>query len=310
MTDNNKTIEGLDKDGNTVKVLIRMPTPQDYRDSQLEYNKAFRKALDSGALLRQKLSDYMEAQGIWDEEKEKKNQEYIKDIQKKEEKLKGGGIRLSEAKQIAIELKALRDEFRSFLAEKNSMDSNSAEGQADNARFSELVRLCTLNPSTEKPWFPNQSDYDASSDQPWVVEAASELASMIYGLDPDYDNSLEENKFLKEFNFINEDLRYVDSDGHLTDVDGRLVNEEGRFIAYRTEQGKKNQDKKDSYFVNREGEEVVLVVRDGKEAWVKKSLEERKPFLDDEDQPIAEKKETPTKRKKKTTSKEDAETAS
>lgn len=311
MTDNNnKIVDGLDKDGNAVKALIRMPTAQDYRDSQVEYNKAFRKALDSGALLRQKLSDYMEAQGIWGPEKQKQNDEYVARIQAKEEQLKAGGIRLSEAKTIAIELRDLRDEFRGFLAEKNSLDTNSAEGQADNARFSELVRLCMLNPDTNKPWFPNQSDYDASADQPWVIEAAGELANMIYGLDPDYDNSLEENRFLKEFNFVNEDLRYVDENGHLTDVDGRLINKDGRYIAYKTKEAQKKQDEKQSYFVNKQGEEVVLVEEDGKESWVKKSLKERKPFLDDNDKPISEKKETPTKRKRKTTTKEDAETPS
>ena len=64
MTDKNRIIESKDKDDNAVKVKLIVPTAQKYRDSQIEYNKAFRKALDSGALLRQKLSDYMEEQGI------------------------------------------------------------------------------------------------------------------------------------------------------------------------------------------------------------------------------------------------------
>ena len=73
--DDNKEriVEGLDGDGNTIKTLLRQPTAQDYRDSQVKYNETFRKALDSGALLRQKLTDYMREQGIWDEEKQKEN---------------------------------------------------------------------------------------------------------------------------------------------------------------------------------------------------------------------------------------------
>ncbi|SVB81275.1 uncharacterized protein METZ01_LOCUS234129, partial [marine metagenome] len=234
MTDKNRIIESKDKDGNTVKVKLTTPTAQEYRDSQVEYNRAFRKALDSGALLRQKLSDYMEEQGIWNDEKQKQNDKFVEDIQREEGFLKGGGIRLSEAKEIAIKLRRIRADFREFLGEKNALDQNSAEGQADNARFSELVRLCMINPNTQQPYFPTQKDYDESSDQPWVIEAAGELASMIYGLDPNYDNKLEENKFLKEFEFCNEDLRLVNKDGHLVDLDGRLISEEGRFIAYRT----------------------------------------------------------------------------
>lgn len=285
MTD--KIIEGRTKEDKEVKVLLKTPGAKEYRDSQIEYNKAFRKALDSGALLRQKLSDHMEQQGLWDEEKQSKNDEFVAKIQSKEELLKGGGIRLSEAKEIALELRVLRAEFRDFLSERNALDQNSAEGQADNARFAELVRLCMLNPNNKQPYFPTQKDYDESADQPWVIEAASELASMIYGLDPDYDNKLTENKFLKEFDFVNEDLRLVNEGGHLVDADGRLITEEGRFVAYKTEEAEKNQDEDQRYFVNREGEEVVEVTdEDGQVNWVRISLAERKPFLDDDGKPI------------------------
>jgi hypothetical protein len=288
MTDTNyKTLESTDKDGNNVSVLLKTPDAGDYRDSQIEYNKAFRKALDSGALLRQKLVDYMEDQGIWDEEKQKKNDEYVQAISAKEEALKAGGIKLSDAKQIALELRSLRIAFREFLSERNALDQNSVEGQADNARFSELVRLCMLNPKTKKPYFQTQNDYDASADQPWVIEAASQLAGMLYGLDPNYDHKLTENKFLKEFNYINDDLMLINDGGHLVDSEGRLIDEEGRFVAYRTEEGLKTQDKEQRYYVNRDGEEVVMVVDDdGEENWVRKDLAERKPFLDDEGNPI------------------------
>jgi hypothetical protein len=291
MTDKNKDkeriVESVDDENNPVKVIVRRPTPEDYRDSQIEYNKAFREALDSGALLRQRLTDYMREQGIWNDEKQKKNDEYVDKIRAKEDALKGGGIKLSEAREIAIELKKLRSEFQSFLAERNALDSNSVEGQADNARFSHLVRLCILNNETRQPIFHDQKQYDAVSDQPWVIEASSQLANMIYGLDPKYVDNLEENKFLKEFKFVNEDLQFIDKEGHLVDAEGRLINEDGRYIAYRTEEGRKNKDPDDVYFVNRKGEEVVCITNeDGEEDWVKLELKERKPFLDDDGKPI------------------------
>ena len=290
MTDENnkeRVIDGTDKEGNAIKTLLRQPTAQDYRDSQVQYNEAFRKALDSGALLRQKLTDYMREQGIWDEEKQSQNDKYIKDIGEREQALKAGGIRLTDAKAVALELRDLRADFRNLLAEKNALDTNSAEGQADNARFSELVRLCIIDPDTKQPRFPDQQAYDAQGDEPWVIEAASELASMIYGLDPDYDKNLEENKFLKEFNFVDDSLRFINDDGHLVDMEGRLINEDGRFVAYRTEEGKGKQDPEQLYFVDREGEEVVLIDSDdGEEEWVKISLKDRKPFLDDKNKPI------------------------
>ena len=287
----NKIIASKDKEGNEVKVMLKVPGAEEYRDSQLEYNRAFRAALDSGALLRQKLSDYMEEQGIWNEEKQKQNDAFVKKINDKEEVLKRGGIRLSEAKQIALDLRVLRAQFRDFLAEKNQMDQNSAEGQADNARFAELVRLCMLNPNTRQPYFMDKSDYDKASEQPWVIEAAGDLAGMIYGLDPNYDDKLEENKFLKEFDFTNEEHRLINDAGHLIDVDGRLISEEGRFVAYRTEEAEAEQDLEQRYYVNKLGDEVIEVTHDdGSVTWEKPDLAERKPFLDDEDKPVQFKK--------------------
>lgn len=281
--ENNKTIEGLDKNGNQVKVMLKTPGPQEYRDSQIEYNKAFRKALDSGALLRQKLSDYMTEQGIWDDTKQQKNDYFVDEINAKEKTINSGGIRLSEAKEIALELRGLRYEFREFIAEKNALDQNSVEGQADNARFSELVRLCMLNPTTKKPYFQTQKDYDANGDQPWVAQASSELASMIYGLDPDYDNKLAENKFLKEFNYVNDDLRLVNNSGHLVDLEGNLIDEDGRYVAYRDDK----QTEENKYFINRSGVEVVSITdEDGDVTWVEKGKEVRQPFLDEDGNPI------------------------
>jgi len=318
MTDKTRIIEGENLEGKTVKVLLKTPDAGDYRDSQVEYNKAFRKALDSGALLRQKLDDYMREQDIWSDAKQAKNDAYVDSIQQMEEALQGGGIKLSEAKVSALKLRVARVEFRDLLAEKNNLDQNSVEGQADNARFSELVRLCMLNPTTKKPYFPTQADYDAAADQPWVIKAASELAGILYGLDPDYDQKLTENKFLKEFDFVNDDLNLINEAGHTVDGDGRLIDEFGRFVAYRTPEAEAAKDEEQRYFCNRDGEEVIKVTdSDGEENWVRKALATRKPFLDDDgneivtakkedvekeedlvaDVPVAESKTTKTRKK-------------
>ena len=301
MENKERVIEGVDLDGNEVEVLLRQPTAKDYRDSQIEYNKAFTTALKSKAPLRQKLVSYMRDQGVWDDEKQTQHDSLISEISALEDKLKGGGIRLSEAREIALSLRGRREDFRELLSEKNALDQNSAEGQADNARFSELIRLCMLDPKSKKPCFMDQKAYDSQAEQPWVVKAASELAGMIYGLDPDYDKNLEENKFLKEFNFVNEELDFINEEGHTVDSEGRLTNEEGRYIAYRTEKAKEKKDQSKVYFVNRDGEEVICKTNEkGEEDWVKISLAERKPFLDDSGKPLGKASEKPVKAVKKT----------
>ena len=84
MTDNYTPLTSVDKDGNEVKVNLKNPGAEEYKESQVEYNKAFRRALDSGALLRQKLEDYMIEQNIWNESKQQRSEELLEEINAKE----------------------------------------------------------------------------------------------------------------------------------------------------------------------------------------------------------------------------------
>ena len=267
-----REVEGKDLDGNDVKVLVKKPSVKDYRDSQVEYNQTFRTALESGALLKKKLNEYMREQGIWDDSKQEQYDEFIEKITAHEKIIEDGGIALKEAKRVALDLRELRIEFRSLIAERNSLDSNTAEGQADNARFNSLVALCILNPDKTRK-FTAVDEYDKVSAEPWAVKAAGELASMLYALDPDYDKNLTENQFLIDYEFADDELRLINKDGHLIDVDDagneRLVDENGRFIEY--------DDDGEQIFVNREGEEVSA---DGKRK------RDFKPFLDADGSPV------------------------
>jgi hypothetical protein len=292
MTDK-EIFEGEDLSGKVVKFMIKPPGAEEIKKSQVVYNKAFKQALDDGALLRQKLTEYMRQQNLWDDEKQKKYEQLVEDISGMEEALQKGGIRLSRAKEIALELREKREKFRALIAERNSLDAASAEGQADNARFEELVRLCTINPDSNTRWFANQKDYDASAGQPWVVAAAEKLGNAMYGLDPNYEKNLEENKFLQEFKFVDDELRFINEDGHTVDSEGRLTNEEGRYIAYENDEDYKA--RKNSYFVNKDGEKIV----EKGDEWVKESVVERSPFLDENDKPIEMKEEEPEKPKRR-----------
>ena len=271
-----------DKEGAEVKVFVKKPSTKEYRDSQIEYNKSFRAALESGAVLKKRLNEYMREQGIWDDEKESQEQKLLNEMTACESQLKKGGIPLAEAKEVALKLRALRVDFRGLVAERTVLDGNTVEGQADNARFNSLCTLCVYNQDKRTLAFDGLEDYDKKGDQPWAVKAAGELASALYSLDPDYDNTLAENKFLKAYNFANKENQLVNADGHPVFLDVKenkeyLINEDGRFVAYRTDEGYKNQDPEDAYLVNKEGLEVT---EDGD------LVDGFSPFLDDSGKPV------------------------
>ena len=214
----------------------------------------------------------MQEQGIWDDEKETQYNQILEKINEGEKKLSRGGISLSEARGLAIEMRENRSEFRSLIAERSSMDGNTAEGQADNERFAHLLYTCLKNENGKKV-FKSKEEYEESAALPYVVSAAGELAEKLYGLDPDYEKNLPENKFLQAYKFTDHALRLINDDGHLIDIDEdgvqRLIDENGRYIEYDKE-GEK-------YFVDRDGSRV---------SEAGDYEEEFSPFLDDKGKPV------------------------
>ena len=195
MVDHNKreTVVGKNSKGDDVTVIVRPPSQKDKNDAQLHYLKSFRQALDSGAILKQRLEDHLVEQGIWDEAKQEQYDKITDTLSQGDRKLKKGGIKLEDAKQIAIEMQRARAEFRLLIAERTAMDTNTAESQADNASFDYLASACIVNEKGD-PIFDSIESYRDNGDEPYVAQAAATLASKLYQLDPDYDKSLPENK--------------------------------------------------------------------------------------------------------------------
>jgi hypothetical protein len=286
---NKKLVTGKDRDGKTQTVAIIKPSPKHTRESQKIYNRTFRDALESGALLRARLGDYMEEQGLWNEAKQKEYDKVLTQILDDEKRLKKGGIKLSEAKQIAFTMADRRSDLRELLTEKTIMDSNTAEGQSDNSRFNYLMACCVVNPETGEPLFtdddgePCVNAYEEASDNEYIVSAAGKFAEMVYGLDDNYESKLSENEFLRKFDFMNDDLQLVNKQGQAIDKKGRLINKDGRFID------------EDGNFIDIDGNQVD---EDGEYMF------EEEPFLDDDGKEVAVKE---TVKKKKVTKKKTEE---
>ena len=266
MADKRNKIDSVDLEGKNKTVYVVEPSPRDSRDAQMAYNRIFRDALESGAILRQKLDSVMQEQGIWNETKQEEYEKVVTGLNDKEKQLSKGGIKLSEAEKIAKDMRGLRTEFQLLIAERQSMDSMTAEGQADNHRFNFLAARCIRN-EENKPLFETVDEYEENGDQPYVVAAARQFAETMYGLDKNFDRNLPENDFLLEFGFVNDKLQYINKEGQLVNENGKLIDEEGRLVD------------KDGNTIDRDSNEL-----DEHGRYSKKN---RKPFLDDGGKPIA-----------------------
>jgi hypothetical protein len=255
----------VEVNGEEKTFMARSPSLSDQREAQKVYNTAFTDAIKSNSVVRAKMEDVLEEQGLWNKDKQAKYENLQKELSDGEKRLAKGGIQLSEAKKIALRMRDVRLEIRDLISVRTSLDNHSAEGQADNARFNYLVSACVVYKDTEKPYFKDLADYMDRIDDPVALAGAQKLANMIYGLDNNFEKNLPENKFLTKYKFVNDDLRFIDKKGRTIDAEGRLVDENGRFI---DEEGN---------FVDRDGNRVD---KDGE------YLVDSQPFLDDDGNPI------------------------
>ena len=206
--------------------------PKGLAEGKKAHGRAFRESLEGGALLRKGLAKYMKEQGVWDDEKETEYRKFVEDINDMEHRLSSGRVdgrlmKISEGKDLALLLSERRRGFRNLIAERNLMDSDTAEGQADNVQFEVLLVHSVYDYTTQKRVFDSADEYTEKNSEELTIKLASKFANIMYGVDDEYEKNLTESKFLKRFKLIDDKGRFINKEGHLVDVDGCVVDDEG-----------------------------------------------------------------------------------
>jgi hypothetical protein len=216
---------------NDKEYVIRPANAQASVEAQKVYNKTFKRAIEEGAILKKSLEDHMRRQGLWDDTKQEEYELLIKRSADIEYKIKTGQYKkASEVRDKSIELKRIRSELSSLLMVRNSMDSNTADGQADNERFFYLITACVYDYETQKPVYTSLDDYHEKADTELAVKCASEFANFAYGLEENFEDKLIENKLLKKLGLLNDKGQLTNKQGQRVDLEGNLLNEEGARI--------------------------------------------------------------------------------
>lgn len=211
--------------------FIKPFEPKTLTQASKVYTKAFKKAVEDGAILKKSLDDHMRRQGLWDDKKQEEYTNLVKQSADIEYKIKSKFFKkASELRDKALELKKLRDKISSLLSVRNSMDSVTAEGLAENERFNFLVSSCAYDYMTQKPVFSSMDDYLERANEDYAIECASKFANYYYGVEDNYEDSYIENKVLSKLNLLDSDGNLVDRQGRRVDFDGNLLDENGSRI--------------------------------------------------------------------------------
>lgn len=284
--DKEKTVDvTITKDGKeeTKKIVVKRPSSSVISQAQRVGAKAWTDCVRDGIMTKKELEKFMKEQGIWDEGKDEEQKKVIQEIANLERSLYVSGnagkkLKASEGKNIAIQMRIKRNELRDLIAEKMSLEQNTAESISDNVRFDYLVASCTYYENGQKV-YNDLDDYKERSDDQIAFSAASSLASMMYSVDKDFEAKLPENKFLKMFHFVDDNLSLVNDKGETVDTDGKRIDKQGYWL---NDEGKRVD--KDGNVLDENGNYIPTVT-----------------YVDDEDKEVkAEETEKPTKKKKST----------
>ena len=271
---------------------VRRPKVDEIRKANEVRSQSFNEALQRGDMLREQLESELRKRKLWSDSREEEYQGLRESILDGEYKLKKGGIRLANAKKIALEMSESRQQMITLLSSRTDLDSNTCEGKADAARFNFLFATCLVYDDTDESYFVNGlDDYLLNQDDPVALAGASHFYYLLSGSE-NVDEKLPENAFLKNFNFVDKDYRLIDAEGKLVDKDGRHVDEVGNLIKWI--------DDENFEYIDTEGRKV----NDDGDYDVEFS-----PFLDDSGDPVvveeeeAEDEEVEAEAKKKKTTK-------
>ena len=198
---------------NGKKYAVLRPNYNQAQRAQLIYNKSFREAVEEGLYLSSEIEEVVRKRKIWTEEKTQKMLELQEQIDNKVKELeKEAKTKSQRAKKLAMEILGLRNQLRMMIAERNYLTDNTAESFAENARFNYLVSVCTVHDDDGSPCFKDFDDYVTYVGTDLVNEASDKLALIMYGLEPDADKKLPENKYLIENGLMDQNLNLLEAE--------------------------------------------------------------------------------------------------
>lgn len=213
-----------------LELAVVKPSAQVIQEANIEYGRTFNRLLKAGVVLQQELEDELRKRGLWDDEKQQEYEKLQKEFIDGEYRLDRGGIKLSEGVDIAKRMRKNRQKWQWLVAKRVAMQTNTAEAQADQARFNFMVQRCLVYNETGEQYFKTLDDYYNHSNEEIAIVAAIKFSVLTKEYDENMEANLPENKFLKEWGLLDDKLRLVDKQGRLVDEDGNLVDEEGFLV--------------------------------------------------------------------------------
>jgi hypothetical protein len=218
-----------------IDIFIQQPNNDILKRAERYKSKVWNEAIQDGVLTKKELTNVLKERGVWSDEKSEEEKAVTASLVALEKKLYHGDgkkkPKLSEGRDIAVEIRKKRMELRTLLIDKIELEENTADSLADNARFDYLVAYCTFF-KNGSPVYKDFADYDSRSADEVAFAAASALSQMLYNLDSSFEKKLPENQFLLKYELVDESLSLINPNNpdQLIDTEGRRIDKEGYYL--------------------------------------------------------------------------------
>ncbi len=245
--------------GKEVKLSVKPPQNEDFEESDKVYGARIAALIRESSgptsrklLMRSKVEEFLRDQGVWSEEDEKNVRALQEEVDSLLTQIRRGGIKLSDGRELAIKVMDKRKEIVRIMSKRQMFDDSTIEAIAESEKVDYLIYACTVYAQDGKNYWMSFEDMKNDKTSQAYRKAAVIAYEVIYGVNPEFEKRLPENRWLLKYGFIDDDLNYIDR------KTGKRVDKTGKPVDEIIQEVQKQKD-------NLEGEIV-----------------EEKPFIDDE----------------------------
>jgi hypothetical protein len=203
------------KDGDKEILLsVKSPSYEEIEEADKVYSgKVASLVRESGKkklLLRQEIDNFLRSANIWT-----------------------NGIKLSEGRTVCIEIMDKRKEIVGIMRKRQVFDDTTIESLAESERNDYLVYTSTVYADSGEHYWESFDDMKNDKLSEAYSKASTIVIELVYGINNEFEKRLPENRWLKKFDFVDDDLNYIDRKTKAkVDKDGNLL-EDSATVAKR-----------------------------------------------------------------------------
>lgn len=221
-----KEFEIANNEGKVVKLTTKALQYKDFEEADKVYALKVASLMreNSKFLLRQNLDQYLRDAGVWSEEDDNKLTELNKDVDRLLDQIRKGGQKLSEGRKLCIEVMDKRKEMIKVSEKRRAFENITVEFLAEQEKMDYIIYLATVYADSGKNYWESLDALKEDKRTHAYEQAYLSVLDKFFGVDGEFEKRLPENKWLKKYGFVDEDLNYVDrKTGTKVDRDGNPI---------------------------------------------------------------------------------------